>query len=127
MQVPDPGQPQVLFAIRPCDAAALTSMDALFLGDPADLYWGRRRQNSLLVGLACMQVPTPECFCTTVGGSPLGTANLDVILYADGEGYVAAALTERGAALLGPAGGRALEQPFVPQPPELAPFPCPPW
>jgi ferredoxin len=100
-------------------------MDALFLDEPADLYWNRRRQNSALVGLACLEVPTPECFCTTVGGSPLGTENLDVMLYADREGYIAEALTERGEALLESAGGRLLEQPYVPQVPELPPFPCP--
>jgi len=126
LRVPDAARPQVLFAVRPCDAAALTSMDALFQGEPADLYWGRRRQDTLLVGLACMQIPTPECFCTTVGGSPVGTTNLDVMLYADGAGYVAAGLTERGAALLEPAAGRPLDPPFVPPPPELAPGPCPP-
>ena len=126
LQVPAPERPQVLFAIRPCDAAALTSMDALFLDEPADLYWARRREHTVLVGLACMEVPTPECFCTTVGGSPVGTANLDVMLYADGEGYVAEGLTERGAALLAAVGGRPLEQPYESQPPELPPFPCPP-
>jgi sulfhydrogenase subunit beta (sulfur reductase) len=126
MQVPTPGSPRVLFAIRPCDAAALVSMDALFLGDPADIYWAERRHNTVLVGLACMTVPTAECFCTTVGGSPIGTTHMDVVLYADGDGYVAEALTERGEALLARAGGAAPEQPFVPQAPELAPFPCPP-
>ncbi len=125
LEIPEAGRPQVLFAVRPCDAAALTSMDALFLGDPADVYWTERRRNTALVGLACMRVPTPECFCTTVGGSPIGTANMDVVLYADGEGYVGEALTERGEALLAQAGGVAPEQPFVPQAPELAPFPCP--
>jgi len=126
MELPEVGRPQVLFLVRPCDAAALTSMDALFLGEPADFYWGERRKNTALVGLACLAVPTPECFCTTVGGSPIGTANMDVILYAQDGGYVAEALTERGEALLSPAGGAAMEQPFVPQAPELPPFPCPP-
>lgn len=126
LQVPQAERPQVLFAIRACDAAALVSMDALFLGEPADLYWGRRRTESVLVGLACQVVPTPECFCTTVGGSPIGTTNMDVVLYVDGGDYIAEALTEKGAALLARAGGKVLEQPFVPQCPELPPFPCPP-
>ncbi len=125
MAVPEAARPQVLFAIRPCDAAALTSMDALFLGAPADFYWGERRKNTAVVGLACMRVPTPECFCTTVGGSPIGTANMDVVLYQDGESYIAETLTARGAELLSPAGGSALEEAFVPQAPELAPLPCP--
>lgn len=125
MEVPALGRPQVLFLVRPCDAAALTSMDALFLGEPADFYWGERRKNAALVGLACLHVPTAECFCTTVGGSPIGTANMDVVLYQEGEGYVAEALTERGEQLLSLAGGTALEQLFVPQAPELLPFPCP--
>jgi len=125
LDIPEPEAPQVLFAIRPCDAAALTSMDALFLGDPADPYYGRRRRESVLVGLACQVVPTPECFCTTTGGSPIGTANLDATLYEDGDGYVAEALTEKGESLLAQAGGTFPETPFVPRRPELAPFPCP--
>ncbi len=126
MKAPDLSQPQVLFAMRPCDAAALVSMDDLFLGDPPDHYYGERRRNSVIVGLACQEVPTPECFCTTTGGSPIGRTNLDVLLYQDGAAYVAEALTERGEALLGRAGGTPLEQSFQPQEPELAAFPCPP-
>ncbi|MGC9024150.1 MAG: 4Fe-4S dicluster domain-containing protein [Chloroflexia bacterium] len=125
LELPEVGRPQVLFFIRPCDAAALTSMDALFLGEPADFYWQERRKNTAIVGLACMRIPTPECFCTTVGGSPIGTANMDVILYEDDGSYIAEALTERGEQLLASAGGTALEQPFVPQAPELSPFSCP--
>ncbi len=125
MELPEVGRPQVLFLIRPCDAAALTSMDALFLGEPADFYWSERRKNTAIVGLACMQVPTPECFCTTVGGSPIGTANMDVILYRDGEDYIAETLTERGESLLSQAGGPPLEEAFVPRAPDLSPFPCP--
>ena len=123
LQVPDLEQPQVVLAVRPCDAAALVSMDALFLSDPADTYYGTRRRNTVIVGLACQEVPTPACFCTTTGGSPIGTTNMDVVLYEDGDGYVAEALTERGQALLAQAGGTVLEQPFVPHEPELPSYP----
>jgi ferredoxin len=126
LEVPDLEDPQVLFAVRPCDAAALSSMDALFLGDPADLYYGARRRNRTIVGLACLEVPTPACFCTTTGGSPIGTANLDVILYEAGDGYVVEALSEKGQALLDKAGGEALEEKLVPSAPELPSYPCPP-
>ncbi len=123
MEAPEPEQQQVLLAVRPCDAAALTSMDALFLGDPADVYYGARRRSTTLVGLACQKVPTPECFCTTTGGSPIGKTNLDVMLYEDGEGYVAEALTPRGEDLLAEAEGTALKQPFAPVEPALERFP----
>ncbi len=115
---------QVLLGIRPCDAAALTSMDALFLGEPADPYYGTRRQNTLLVGLACLEVPTAECFCTTTGGSPVGTTNLDVLLYPQDQGYIAEPLTEAGRALLGKV-GQPLEEPFVPEEPEMPRCPRP--
>lgn len=124
LELPEAGRPQVLFLIRPCDAAALTSMDALFLGEPADFYWGERRKRTAIVGLACLTVPTPECFCTTVGGSPIGTAHCDVMLYSLEGSYIAEPLTERGEALLSQAGGSTPAEAFVPQAPELSPFPC---
>ncbi len=126
LEAPLPERPQLLFAVRPCDAASLTSMDALFLGEPADPYYGARRRQSILVGLACLEVPTPECFCTTVGGSPIGTTNLDLMLYRVPEGYIAEALSARGETLLEAASGRPVEPPFRPQAPELPAYPCPP-
>ncbi len=126
LEVPVPEERQLLFAVRPCDAAALASMDALFLGDPADPYYGARRRQSVLVGLACLEVPTPECFCTTTGGSPIGTANLDLILYRVPEGYIVEALTPRGEELFQEASGRPVEPPFRPQAPGLPAYPCPP-
>lgn len=125
LEVPDLEQSQILFGVRPCDAAALSSLDALFLGDPPDRYYGARRRNTVIVGLACLTVPTAACFCTTTGGSPIGTTHMDVILYEDGDGYVAEALTDRGETLLRDAGGVPLEEPFVPEAPELPSYPCP--
>lgn len=125
MEEPDLDRSQVLFAVRPCDAAALVSMDALFLDEPADPYYRARRRNSAIVGLACLEVPSPACFCTTTGGSPIGTTNLDVILYEEGDGYIVEPLTERGEALLEEAGGTPLEERFVPQEPDMPTFPRP--
>jgi ferredoxin len=125
MEVPALQTDQVLFGIRPCDAASLLSMDALFLDEPADSYYRSRRENSTIVGLACQEIPSPACFCTTAEGSPIGTTNMDVVLYEHGENYVAQALTERGEALLIKAEGIPLEEPFVPQEPELPAYPRP--
>lgn len=125
LEQPERDEPQVILAVRPCDAAALTPLDALFLGDPPDAGYAARRRGSTIVGLACQEVPSLACFCTTTGGSPVGTANLDAILYQDRGGYIAEPLTGKGEALLTRAGGTMLEQRFVARAPEMPLYPVP--
>ena len=70
--------PRVLFT-RPCDAASLPVLDALFTWDSLDAFYLQRRSNTTIVALACDQ-PTSDCFCTSVGGSPAGTRGVDLLL-----------------------------------------------
>jgi sulfhydrogenase subunit beta (sulfur reductase) len=91
---------QVLMAVRPCDARALRSLDAMLVDhSPSDAYYARRRRQTVLVGLACRQ-PLPDCFCTSTGGAPDDSQDMDVMLYETDGGYLVQAVTERGASLL---------------------------
>ena len=76
-----PDDKQVIFGVRPCDARGLLALDALFLEDqPADVYYARRRANTILVGLACL-APGPTCFCTRMGGALDDPTGMDGMLY----------------------------------------------
>ena len=86
---------QVLFAIRPCDARALTVLDALLLKEPVDAYYARRRQRTSLIGLACAQMG-PTCFCTSLGFTPDDRQGMDIMLYEVEGGYALEVLTEKG-------------------------------
>jgi sulfhydrogenase subunit beta (sulfur reductase) len=90
----------VLFGVRPCDARGLLILDALFLHHvPPDPYYARRREQTALVGLACKEMG-PTCFCTSMGGAPDDSAGMDVMLFETEGGYLARAVTDKGAALL---------------------------
>jgi len=97
---PELERDQVVFAIRPCDAHALLSLDALLLKDPVDAYYARRRERTSLVGLACEQMG-PSCFCTSVGLTPDDPRGMDIMLYPVDGGYALEVLSEKGEALAG--------------------------
>ncbi|MDI7252990.1 MAG: hypothetical protein QME89_10615, partial [Actinomycetota bacterium] len=70
----------VIFGLRPCDARAMSIVDRLFSWDYEDPYYLKRRELTTLVGLACVEPPSINCFCTSLGGSPFGTEGLDMLL-----------------------------------------------
>jgi len=95
---------QVLFAIRPCDARGLRVLDALLVEhEPSDVYYAERRRRTTLVGLACPRL-WPECFCTSLGGAPDDSSDVDIMLYEDDGKYLVEVITEKGAKLVGATG-----------------------
>jgi ferredoxin len=96
----DPPRPTVLFAVRPCDARGLRTIDALFLDKaPEDSVYARHRAATTLIGLACPQM-WDSCFCTVVGGAPNGSDGLDILLTELSDGgkpsYAMQVLTDKG-------------------------------
>lgn len=111
-----PDEKLVIFGVRPCDARGLLALDALFLENPpADVYYARRRENTLLVGMAC-EYPGPTCFCTRVGGSLDDPLGMDVMLYPQGDEFGLQAVTPRGQALLHTWGVDVPLEPASPRP-----------
>jgi len=85
---PEP-EPQVILGVRPCDAAGIALLDKFFSGQgETDTYYQRRREKTMLIGLACNS-PADTCFCTAVLGSPSGTRGLDLLLTDLGGRYLA--------------------------------------
>lgn len=91
---------QIIFGLRPCDAAAISLMDDVFLTKGyEDSFYGSRRQDTLLAVLACRQ-PGPACFCSSFGLDPTRAADADIMLYDLG--------TELGLEAVSPAGKELL-------------------
>ncbi len=98
------GGQQVVFGVRPCDARGLPRMDRVFTETFDDVYYRTRRGSLAYVGLACNQPPSPHCFCKSVGGSPVSTEGLDVLMTDLGDRYLVAAVTATGEKLMQAAG-----------------------
>lgn len=93
----------VVFGVRPCDAKAVTLTDKVFDGDLIDPYYNKRRNSVILVGLACNEPPSENCFCLSVEGSPHSKEGLDILMTDLGDKYYIESLTEKGNELLKPA------------------------
>ncbi|MCL6610709.1 MAG: 4Fe-4S dicluster domain-containing protein [Peptococcaceae bacterium] len=90
---------KVVFGIRPCDAKSLLLLDNVFNNDKfRDPYYLTRRENTLLVGMACLE-PAGTCFCTSMGTGPFDKAGLDIMLTDIGDAYLVEPVSEKGGAL----------------------------
>ncbi|MGQ9533323.1 MAG: 4Fe-4S dicluster domain-containing protein [Desulfotomaculales bacterium] len=107
---------RVLLGVRPCDARSLTMLDKVFAGEGVrDPYYTARRDHTVVMGLACNE-PCGTCFCTSLGGSPFGTAGCDLLWVDLGDRYLVRVVTDKGRALVEgrpefePAGDADLEE-----------------
>ena len=90
----------VVIGCRPCDAAALDVLDTVFQWDYDDVPYRARRERTTIVSFACTK-PAPECFCTSVGGSPGNPAGSDALVFClNDEETLLQALTPRGERLI---------------------------
>ena len=89
-----------VFGVRPCDGAGKVRMDMVFNDQFVDNYYNARRSGVAYVGLACNKPQGSNCFCKSVGGSPVSSAGMDVLMTDLGDRYFVAAVTETGKALL---------------------------
>ncbi len=90
--------PQILLAVRPCDAAALPILDHVFNWDCRDAPYNRRRAATTVVTLACA-AHDESCFCTSVGLGPQAERGSDAMLFDLGDEYELRCLTDKGRAL----------------------------
>ncbi|MFQ6067482.1 MAG: 4Fe-4S dicluster domain-containing protein [bacterium] len=86
----------VIFAARPCDAAALPILDEIFGWDYLDVYYFDRRKSTTIISLGCSQA-SPGCFCGSVGLSPHSSQGSDILLTElDSGGYLGEIESEKG-------------------------------
>lgn len=93
-------EPTIVLGVRPCDAKAVTLTDKVFGGDFKDVYYWKRRNQTILVGMACNTPPSPNCFCLSVDGSPHSKEGMDILLTDLGDKYYVQSLTKKGDQLL---------------------------
>ena len=114
----------VVIGSRPCDAAAIEALDKVFQWDYDDVRYRARRERTTVVSFACMH-PAPECFCTSVGGSPHSTLQSDVLAFLDDDGgALLQVLTDKGEKFIERLGGGAKPAPDgteLPPAPDIEP------
>lgn len=88
-----------VFGVRPCDAAAISAIAAVFTWDYQDALFLKRLENTTIITVACSEADS-HCFCTSTGTGPDDTKGSDVVLTRLGNGdYLAEFVTEKGQAL----------------------------
>jgi ferredoxin len=100
---------RAVFGVRPCDGRGAVRMDKVFSDHVEDPYYQARRKNVAYVGLACNTPPSSNCFCLSVGGSPVSSDGLDVLMTDLGDRYFVTAVTEAGTELMTAAGSLLAE------------------
>ena len=93
----DPAEPFVVFGIRACDCRSFDILDSVFLSDPVDTFYQTRRENGLVITLACNK-PAETCFCGAFGidaANPTG----DITCWMDADFLYWQVNTEKGNAL----------------------------
>ncbi len=86
---------KIIFGLRPCDAKSLAILDHAFTGDYKDPYFLKRRDNSILIGLACIK-PGVNCFCTSLDDSPASSKYVDILFTDIGDKYYVEVITDKG-------------------------------
>ena len=94
---------RIIFGIRPCDARSFSILDHVFNGEYKDEYYLERRENTILIGLACT-MPDINCFCTSLDGAPGSKDDVDILLTDLGDRYYVDVVTEKGKALVDESG-----------------------
>jgi formate hydrogenlyase subunit 6/NADH:ubiquinone oxidoreductase subunit I len=90
----------ILMAVRPCDAAAIPVLDAVFSWDYQDEFFLERRRKTTVIGLACTTADD-ACFCSAVGLSPTDPRGSDLLLTPlEGGGYSCESHSDKGETLL---------------------------
>lgn len=76
---------RILFGVRPCDVNSLKVLDNVYLGRFNDPYYLKRRENTIIISVACSS-PDSHCFCESVETGPY-LCGADVILTDLGKKY----------------------------------------
>ena len=92
------GEKFVIFGVRACDVKSFDVLDRVFLSEPVDSFYAQRRQNGVIVSLAC-QKPSETCFCKTFGINPAEPQG-DVSAWKNDTEIFFEANTEKGETLL---------------------------
>lgn len=89
----------VMWGVRPCDAAGVSPLNAIFTWDTDDVIFTTKLKRTTFIGFSC-QKSDACCFCTSVGGNPGATDGNDILMTKLSNGdYLAEIITEKGKAI----------------------------
>lgn len=97
--------PTIIVGPRACDVQGLTKFDkvhwstAHFTEEYDDPFYVEKRRNTIIVSVDCTAAKE-TCFCTVMGGKPYPEEGFDLNISPVDGGYILAAGTEKGEALL---------------------------
>ncbi len=66
----DAGRGVIFFGVRSCDIRAVYFQDLFFSRDPADIFYRRKREKSILISVACNKRVRRSCFCVHTKSGP---------------------------------------------------------
>jgi ferredoxin len=90
----------ILLGIHPCDIAAISCLDQVFMHDRyRDDVYTARREKTTIIGLTCAE-PHEQCFCNIMGAGPDASSGYDLLMTDLGDRFLIKAGTEKGANLL---------------------------
>jgi len=95
---------RIIFAVRNCDVSGIKYLDQVQNYELTDAYYAKRRQNTMLISLACNR-PCERCFCICSGSGPFLEEGYDLQLTDMGGKFLAEPGTEQGEAVLAEAAG----------------------
>jgi hypothetical protein len=90
-------EPFVVFGVRACDCRSFDILDTVFLSDPVDTFYQTRRENGVVITMACGR-PAETCFCGAFGIDAADPAG-DVTCWKDDAYLYWRSNTEKGVAL----------------------------
>lgn len=91
----DPAAPFVIFGVRACDAKSFEILDNVFLSEPVDSFYKSRRENGVIVTMACNE-PEETCFCGAFGINVANPQGGDVTTWLAGDTLYWKAETAKG-------------------------------
>jgi len=94
-EVSDAPQPFVLNGVKPCDAESLKILDRVFLSDPIDTFYQKKREAATIITTACFE-PEETCFCENFGINPVQYGGGDVSTWKRGDTVYWESRTEKG-------------------------------
>lgn len=83
----DREEKRAVFAVRPCDLAAIAKLDLVFKKSPDDPSYPQARSNTLIIGMSCNEAVDEYCFCTVTGDGPDAETGYDLLLTDIGDEY----------------------------------------
>jgi ferredoxin len=94
-----PNDKKTIAFCRPCDAQSLSLLDKIFLNDKQDIYYKDKRNNLIVISIACSTICN-TCFCTTIGGSPFNEKGSDIFGIMQEDSFILKGNTDKGISLL---------------------------